>query len=414
MRAFLTKYGIWLLLPALALTCLLFLPTGGHSGDLQHWLLWTRWMTDHGVGAAYKFGQLVETDYGCNYPPVYLYLLRGFGLFVQNFDALAEQREWFKLIPFAFDLAAVFLVWQFLREQRLGVSRIFLLVLNPVFWYDSLIWGQVDALLTTLVAATLIVALRGHWKTAVILFVLTLNTKLQAIVYLPVVFLTLMPQLRSWRNIGWVVVLSLLTQAVLLLPFLLAGTLSEWYYTITGLVDQYRNVSLFADNFWHLVLPEKHAALYAKDHQPFWFGLTYKTWGLGLFLLSGGLALLPLAVRAGFQKVDLKNSDFRAMVLLTATLCTLVFFYFNTQMHERYTHPAILLSFLFGVLRGSYWIYGLVSLAFFLNVERVLGYFELHYHTLIFQEVFVAGVYLLAIILAFWELYRGGRKGLRF
>ena len=53
-------------------------------------------------------------------------------------------------------------------------------------------------------------------------------------------------------------------------------------------------------------------------------------------------------------------------------LSILGFFFFNTQMHERYSHPAMLMAFLYGILNKNYWIYGITSIAYFLNMEKTL------------------------------------------
>ena len=83
-----------------------------------------------------------------------------------------------------------------------------------------------------------------------------------------------------------------------------------------------------------------------------------------------------------------------------------VFFYFNTQMHERYAHSALLFFFLYGVKSSSYWLYGLTSLAYFLNMESVLNAIPfLHPQTFIFDQRLIAVIYLIVIIIGIWKLY---------
>ena len=85
----------------------------------------------------------------------------------------------------------------------------------------------------------------------------------------------------------------------------------------------------------------------------------------------------------------------------------LLFAFFNTQMHERYWHAAVLFLAAYGFLRRDYWPYVLVSVAYFLNLEGVLRFLQLKkYSVLIFDPRFVAGLFALAIVLGLIKLYR--------
>ncbi|MFT5383003.1 MAG: hypothetical protein ACI81W_000399, partial [Saprospiraceae bacterium] len=196
-------------------------------------------------------------------------------------------------------------------------------------------------------------------------------------------------------------------QTIILLPFILHGTLGSWYQVMTSLVDQYTNVSLNAFNIWHLFLPGE-IPLITKDYQAFWFGMTYKNWGLLFFFVFSFIALLPLFLKSlhySIQQTDL-DQNFKKLVFLSAFLCVLSFFFFNTQMHERYSHPAMLMAFLYGILSRNYWLYAITSIAYFLNLERTLRFFDLSYGTFIFLKPFIASLFLLALGIGIWQLYQ--------
>jgi hypothetical protein len=93
-----------------------------------------------------------------------------------------------------------------------------------------------------------------------------------------------------------------------------------------------------------------------------------------------------------------------AHILLVGALIPLLFFFFNTQIHERYSHPAFLFIIAFSFLRKRYFLYIIFSIAYFLNLEKALRAFDLHYSTFIFGNRFIAGLYLITIIVLFREL----------
>jgi hypothetical protein len=93
-----------------------------------------------------------------------------------------------------------------------------------------------------------------------------------------------------------------------------------------------------------------------------------------------------------------------AHILLIGALLPVLFFFFNTQMHERYPHPAFLFITAYSFLRTRYFLYIIFSIAYFLNLEKALRAFDLHYNAFIFGNRFIAGLYLITIIVLFREL----------
>jgi hypothetical protein len=76
-------------------------------------------------------------------------------------------------------------------------------------------------------------------------------------------------------------------------------------------------------------------------------------------------------------------------------------------MHERYSHPAIIFVAIYSILTGRYLPYVLVSLAYFLNMEAVLKYLGFHNYGIVpFSPQFVAALYLVAILVLFFDLYK--------
>ena len=69
-----------------------------------------------------------------------------------------------KIPPILADLAIGWLVWSMVRElggrERLALAAGAVAVLNPISWFDSVVWGQVDAFGVVF----LLLAMRSLWR----------------------------------------------------------------------------------------------------------------------------------------------------------------------------------------------------------------------------------------------------------
>jgi hypothetical protein len=173
---------------------------------------------------------------------------------------------------------------------------------------------------------------------------------------------------------------------------------------MTNSVDRYPVISMNAYNMWHLFFWRKIDLTHMKDTILF-LNLSYKNWGLLLFFISAGIALLPMTI-AIYKNFFLRKAILvdMAHILLVGALIPLLFFFFNTQMHERYPHPAFLFITAYSFFRKRYFLYIIFSMAYFLNLEKALRAFDLHYSAFIFGNRFIAGLYLITIIVIFREL----------
>ena len=162
-----------------------------------------------------------------------------------------------------------------------------------------------------------------------------------------------------------------------------------------------------AYNFWYLLLGPLKAE---GNDQQILFLFSYRIWGYILFAISLMLTLFPL-IKTILLNIKSKHpfvisKSFVASIFLTAGLISLSFFFFSTEMHERYAHAAIIMLGIYSLIKNRYLAYILVSLAYFLNLERILGYLNSVDHTSpIFGSRFVASLYLLGIIICFVYLY---------
>lgn len=399
-----TYWGMALLL----FVCFVFLmPLESHSGDRWYWWNWAKYCFEFDLGTIYEYK--IDGHVLTNYHPLYLHALN---IFQSLFDSLASLKEGMhriKIFAMVFDFLGAFSIFLLVKKDEQTRYLPFFLLFNIAYIYNSIIWGQIDAIFTNFALLAIIFAIRQQAIPAILLYILAINTKLQAIIFFPLIGLLLLPPLiNKWKSIASGLGLAALLQTVLLWPFIQAGQLKQMYLTLTaGSVDLYPCTSIAAYNLWYFFF--HHNSVSVSDAELF-YGISLKHWGMILFSCFSALALFPLALRClriGLEQKAFDQSS-KELVFLAATLISLSFFFFNTQMHERYSHPALILSFFYAFHRKNYFLYVLISVAYFLNVEKSMKTFNWHYadYILIFNPIFIASLFAFAIFLVVIRVLR--------
>ena len=397
----------WLLYLLLYTTLVLLTPHAGLGGDVRYWVEWATYMDAHGLTRGYE----VDSN---NYNPLYQYVLFAYGKLAHGPDRIFRYRHLLKLFTLLFDFAgAIVAVRKFGwgdGNQRFMLSLLFLL--NMGYLYNTLGWEQVDGILGTLAFGAVVQALRQRPASSLVLFVLTVNMKTQGIIFLPPLLLLWVPQWRQApRRLGRGLLLAAGVQLLILAPYILAGKMLEIIDVIRSSVGFYPVASKNCYNLWVLLLkpfevPDTAVAA----------GLTYNQWGLLGFLVASGVVLLPLAL-ATLQQLRERavfGPAHHRLILLSMGLIPLAFCFFNTQMHERYWHPALLFLGAYALLARRFFLFFLFSLAYFLNMEDLLRYQlppDMLHTTVLFWPAVIASLFATVLAVGTWQLYR--EAGLR-
>lgn len=399
MTTFKTKPVYFYAFFALAFIVLLFWqPDAGY--DKYFWISWARDISTDGLGNIYLNPEV-------NYHPFVLYLLKIYTWIYANANIPEEAINGFKSIIVVFDLGTLaFLVW-LLNRWKINPLWILLLILNPAFWYNTLIWGQTDTVYTFFIFVALAALLNRDNLTASLMLLLALNTKLQAVIFIPI-FIYLAVSRKE--KVDWLrIIYGLIAlQFVLLSPFIFSGNLwVSLQAMVTGSVDQFPVLSRNAFNLWYLINSDP----FTTSDMMKLMGIPAKYLGLFAFsLVYLGIGwLLHLKLKTTFR-----NKDKFALISLVFVLVVLCFFWFNTQMHERYVHAAILFSGIAAIL-SRYWVLlGIISVAYLLNLEAVMQYLpyilplkaENYANLPVFQPVIISMLFLSAIALALFHLVK--------
>ncbi len=148
------------------------LPGSGFPNDLASFQGWGNDIALHGPTGFYDRAGFLD------YPPVYLILL---GI-VSRF-AGGDLGEWVKVMPILSDLGLAAIVWYMVLEMggssRRALVAAAIVVVNPITWFNSAIWGQADAVGSIFLLLGLRELQKDRRETASVLAVLAVLTKMQ-------------------------------------------------------------------------------------------------------------------------------------------------------------------------------------------------------------------------------------------
>lgn len=314
---------------------------GRYPGFMDDQNLFVQWMNNvrqYGLGTVYIHNN------GINYPPIFLALMSIYASVLHLFGMQATAGTLsYKGILIVLDLLSFIAVAIWSRGKSGRIARPLLLALfalNPVLIVDGAIWGQVDILNGMLMTGSLLLILSAPLL-AGILFALALLTKFQAIVIAPV--------------FGWYMLRTLWKRQLRPLLRFLAGVLlplllTALYFALHGgftamirgaylsAVGMYKQVTLNAFNIWYYLVGT------TPDTSD-----TIKLWNL-ISLRNIGFALLLLAVLYTGWYIWRRQTLTTATMLQAGAWISFAFFMLPTEIHERYSVPALVTLLLLTLL----------------------------------------------------------------
>lgn len=359
----------------------------GFLGDLQAYQVWS---LDPGeLPAQYRSLPIPPK----NYPPIYPSLLKLMRWVHRELDLPGDYRSPFEvnyhgdpprhrplilylklpsMVADAISGVIIFLLACHFRRPWLGVGLAVFYLFSPVILYDGAYYGQTDTILVTFLIAALAayITRRAGWLGAMLAAAALM--KAQAVFALPVFAAGLLGEWRPvWRvRCGRLLAGAVVALAIVAVLAALAGQLGQFRDGYFGIVGLYPRVTSRAFNFWWLVTRPWDKAPVLADFPPDTaklFGLiAYKWIGAGLFFAALGLILWRLH--------KARYTPYALTLALTAAGWS--FFNWPTQMHERYSVPAVGLMCLlpFWKRRWLGWAL-LASTTTMLNIAEVCPFF---------------------------------------
>ncbi len=380
-------------------------PGSGFGVDRGTFQAWAADLAAHGPAGFYG-----RPDFFVDYTPGYLYVLWLVGLVGQ---ALGGVGDLIKLPPILADVALGYLVHRLVRElggsRRAALLGALLVVANPVAWFDSAIWGQVDSFGVVFVLLGLGELLRGRPERAAILAALAAIVKPQLGILVPILVVVLLRRhLWDWwrgpaaegagdrEGAGdpWLDRLGrgpvrLVTSAVAALATAWLACL-PFNLSIPGLLEQvaktaggYPYLTANAYNPWALLSRDGDglaangqwlrdaAGTKAGEVATLVAGIPAVFVGTGL-LVAVILAVCLAVFRGGRPSVGGVLGDQR-VALVGLTILAIAFFVVPTRVHERYLFPFFALGAILAATSVRWRIaYVVLSLASFANLYAIL------------------------------------------
>ncbi len=390
-------------------------PGQGLTGDLHLFGTWAQTLADHGPGGFYSNAGWID------YTPGYLYVLWPIGVLgnalsgVLGIPAADVIQSLLKLPGILADVALAGLLYRVAARWyggRAGLIAAALYLFIPVTWYDSALWGQMDAFGALLLVWMALLLIDGWDEQATAVAVLAAVVKPQYAIGLLIVAAvlagryllgrlpedTLQPTglggavdrlFRGWfsrqrgpaRLIACTIV-GILTFIILILPFDLqkwAGP--EWASTpvmgqvagfaalVQNAAEYYDKLTANAFNAWALAGPTPLSrAMSGSDLR--W---TYdSTPILGVQAATLGMALFAVVAMVVVTTVAWRND--RTAIILGLTVLAVAFFAVPTRVHERYLFPAFGIGALLAAASvGWRWWYLILGLANTVNLHAVVS-----------------------------------------
>jgi Gpi18-like mannosyltransferase len=373
------------------------IPHSGFWFDLNNdWPRWSNYAFEHGLS------QIYHSD--TNYMPFYLHGLYWFGKLQGSKELIYANSYQLKYFFLVFDFGGAIAIAWALRKYYTRQFAEYMLLFNIGYLYCTIIWGQLDSVPTTIVVLAIICLFERKLLWAAFFCTLSVYVKLQTIIFIPFFIILLVYQLS--RNFNkWLIIkmlaISLLTQIWLLSPFIWGGTFWNFLKVVRESVGFFPRVSWNAYNIWYLLLKQDPTLL--NDSLTL-AGLSYKKWGFIMFFALSAFTFIPLIISTLTKLKHKKDLDknYYALLWLTAGTIAILFFFVNTQMHERYSYPAIALYFAYALLSNRYGIFALASVAHLMNVDGMNKYFGLNP----FKPEFTALIFGTILLLSFARTYQ--------
>lgn len=351
-----------------------------------------------------------------DYMPIFQYILWIYDKLAGTEAAISANFRYTSCFVLIGDFVALWYVYKWIDKKLPYFALLSLCILNLGFSYDTILWGQIDGILCALIFISVYYAWKGNNLLGAISMVLAFNFKIQCIVIIPLWGLLMLGNAIAdngsnvfWRKVLLPVLAAATVQLVLIIPFMLGdkgpGRIFE---VVIQSFSKYQSISIQASNIWQWLVQDKGNLIFASDAKPWIGSLTYKQAGLITFFTSSLFAMFPV-LKLFVQKLKTCTAvaPSREMIWITGALVYLQFYFFNTEMHERYCQPAFLFIVAYAFFTRDFFPLVIFSIMNLLLLESSVHHFRLpNYETVAFDLRFLASLTAITIAYLYYRLYK--------
>lgn len=355
----------WILLGlAAAFIVRYFLSLTIYNADIHNHVAWMESVKERGWQGLYERDMEPRAD--VNYPPFTLYTFwigeKTYEVLPASWQTEKAHASLYKVPSLLADILVAWLIWRY-TKFKVG-TKVFMMaayLINPGLAYNSIYWGQIEALVSFFCIFSLILFSRGKPAEALIAFTVAVLSKQNALPLVPVVALGLYLTRPHWKKVVGGVLVSLSIFFLSYIPLvprdasLMAYPVKNYLSTIGGQPHQWQS-TVNALNFWYW-----KGQNYAQDSTAVG-PLTARQTGLILTLVGTVIGLA-----AGYRY---RKDKYQAL-FLAASIISLWTFSFATRMHERHNYMMIAyLTLLLPTMRRK-WPYIILSAISYYNLYAV-------------------------------------------
>ncbi|HZL32705.1 MAG TPA: phospholipid carrier-dependent glycosyltransferase, partial [Verrucomicrobiae bacterium] len=368
------------------------LPGSGFGVDRASFIGWANDLAAHGLNGFYSRASFID------YTPGYLYVLWLLGVVGGWLGGLGDL---IKLPAILADVAVAYLVHQLVVElggsRRAALLGALLFVVNPVTWFDSAVWAQVDSFGLIFLLLGLRELWRDHPERAAILATIAAVIKPQLGILVPILVAVLIKrhlidrlrdqpgagqpgdQARPMGRLGRGPIrlvssglLALATAAALCAPFGLS--IIDLLRQVAKTAGGYPYITVNAYNPWALIEQAggglARAGTWLPDiANPTAPGTPVTILGIPAVFVGTGLLLAVI----GLVCVVVARRPDRRTILVGLTILAIAFFVVPTRVHERYLFPFFALGAILAATSFRWRLaYLALALANFANLYAVL------------------------------------------
>jgi Gpi18-like mannosyltransferase len=384
----------------------------GEHGDVINYMWWSKDLVENGLRGFYD--RSIANAMPPTYPPItsYIFWMTGYlhkvlwniiwflnlkiSIFPSNLIFwLESDKGWYfvnKLPSIFADVGIIAFMYKLVTSIKGKKEAVFcaaLFAFNPVFWYNSSLWGQTDSIFALFLIASFYFLHKKKRNISLILYLLSILTKPTAFFVAPVFLIFWIKNLRAAQLVKSVF-LVLTATFLLYFPFKPVNTIYwivDFYVNSLGGELDYIVANSF--NLWGLVFGFENVSVNTKI-----LGISSSALGYLLFILSTTYVFFVWR----FKKYKTET------VLLMSAIVSFLAFAFLPMMHERYFYPVLLLlTPLAAVEKRVRNIYLLLSLIHLINLYHFWWVPRIPFLVELLSIVIVEKI---IIIINFWLFYR--------
>lgn len=340
-----------------------------HATDIGCFKSWAENVYSFGMSNFYSL------DIFKDYPPGYMYVLYVIG-YLRNllhigYDSFAYILL-LKLPSILADVGAGALIY-YIAKRHTSEKKAYIIsliyVLNPAVFFISSVWGQVDAIHTLAILASVFFLTEKKMLPSFALFVVSFVIKPQAFMFTPIYMFFIWDYLKeqnfsrkAFSLLARYMIICVGLLFVMIAPF---ARVSGGFLDFAPIVQLYKSTlashpyaTVNAYNMWGFL-----GLNWAPISDTF-LNITYDGWGI-----------LSLIIIVLFSFRLLSKNKSASNYFFVATIINLCTFMFSVKMHERYAFPALgllLISYVYSGNKKIKWIYFGFSLTFFINYIDVM------------------------------------------